>query len=142
MTQLITQYFQADHERLDLLFAQYKNLRVNAPQQALTYLQRFQQDLGQHIEWEEQQLFPLFEQQTGMTQGPTRVMCMEHQDIKQLLSQLIEAEKAQSACVLVYLDELETTLSGHNHKEEYILYPNLDKLASDQDKAAIFLAMS
>jgi len=142
MSQLITQYFQADHKRLDLLFDQYKQLREDAPEQALQFLLRFQRDLELHIDWEEKQLFPLFEQRTGMMHGPTRVMCMEHVEINQLLNNLVSAEQEKSSLALGLLDDLETTLSGHNHKEEYILYPNLDKIASDDEKARVFLALA
>ena len=47
--------------------------------------EKFKFGLHRHIAWEEEILFPLFEEKTGMTDGgPTFVMREEHRQIKAL----------------------------------------------------------
>ena len=84
MSSIIYIYFSADHDRLDALFAFTLRIHQVAPEKALDTFNVFHQGLLTHIVWEEQVLFPIFEAQTGITEGPTRVMRMEHERIKSL----------------------------------------------------------
>ena len=80
-----------------------------------------------HFAAEEDLLFPAFEAAAGGS-GPTRVMRMEHEQMRPLLAQLEEACAARDADA--YAGAAETLLilmQQHNMKEENILYPMCDQ---------------
>jgi DUF438 domain-containing protein len=92
----------------------------------------FQAAIEHHFDMEEQVLFPAFEQQTGIVQGPTMMMRSEHQQMRGLLFQLKDAMERQEE--EDFLDTTETLLimmQQHNMKEEGILYPMSDEQLSD-----------
>ena len=137
MSQLITTFFQADHARLDALFDAYVRTLESQPELSRDFLRTFADGLRQHIRWEEDALFPLFEQKTGMTGGPTMVMRHEHEQILQLLDTLLEnADDSNSR------QQLMDILAEHNAKEENILYPMTDQHSDNDDKARLLLAIS
>jgi iron-sulfur cluster repair protein YtfE (RIC family) len=47
--------------------------------------------MEQHFQKEEEVLFPAFEQSTGNTMGPTRVMRLEHQQMREALAEMAGA---------------------------------------------------
>lgn len=124
----ISEFMEQDHDRLDDLFNNFKELKIPDENKAKEIFAEFKSDLEKHINWEEEFLFPLFEQKTGMfNSGPTAVMKIEHKNIKDILRQI--SEKLISGSMQT--DELDKTLvtflSNHNQKEEDILYPMIDK---------------
>ena len=132
----ILEFVSADHDRLDNIFEEFKALKHNDIDRAKTLFLDFQTGLQQHIVWEEDILFPIFEQGTGMRDtGPTAVMRMEHRQIKHFLEEI--GEKVLTG-ELEGIDEakigLLEVLGAHNQKEENILYPAIDNLTSEQDK--------
>jgi iron-sulfur cluster repair protein YtfE (RIC family) len=143
---LINQYFAADHDRLDCLYLAFKSHLVQgvtqeqAHTQCLKFFNAFTQGLIKHIEWEETILFPFFEQSSGITQGPTRVMCSEHEIIKQLLVAIAEKVE-QKNNEIDELEQLETILTDHNNKEEQVLYPMIDRFCDVQKTADLFIQM-
>ncbi|MBI4547577.1 MAG: hemerythrin domain-containing protein [Ignavibacteriae bacterium] len=141
-TQTVTTYYESDHDRLDELFNKFQQLkRIDFPK-AKEFFQEFKFGLQRHIVWEEEILFPLFEQKTGMyDQGPTEVMRQEHRLIKKYLEAMHEKVKA---CNPESNDEeqlLLNTLSMHNQKEEQILYPAIDHSLSDHERETVFTSM-
>ncbi len=137
----VTQYFQADHERLDILYSAFKQRFENDNADYQSYFNLFKQGLEKHIQWEEQLLFPEFEQRSGMTSGgPTFVMRHEHAVIKQLLDNIQQHTENKTA-VIEHCSQLENVLNAHNHKEENILYPAIDNLLSGDDVQSLCLAL-
>ena len=104
--------------------------------------QRFSQDLEAHFSVEEESLFPAFESNTGMTGGPTRMMRMEHMQMRSLLADLDAALSNKDRDE--FLGNAETLLmlmQQHNMKEENILYPMCDQaLAMDAGTLAPAIA--
>ncbi len=93
--QTITNYYETDHDRLDELFRQFqKYKRIDYPR-AKQFFVQFKFGLQRHIVWEEEILFPMFEQKTGMPGGPTEVMRMEHLQIGQFLEAVHQKVKKQ-----------------------------------------------
>ncbi len=130
----VTEYLETDHRRLDGIVAEVRSL-VDAgsfPQAGARFAE-FRCGLGRHIDVEEQILFPLFEQLTGMRDaGPTFVMRSEHVDIRQLMDDTTAALKsADRAQVDAALDSLMDVLGSHNMKEEQVLYPMTDRAAGN-----------
>ena len=88
---------------------------------------RFYGQMKAHFEAEEGLLFPAFEAVAGGS-GPTRVMRYEHDQMRTLLAQLVDACEAQDG--ETYAGVAETLLmlmQQHNMKEENILYPMCDQ---------------
>jgi iron-sulfur cluster repair protein YtfE (RIC family) len=97
-----------------------------------------------HIVWEEDILFPVFEQETGMHDaGPTAVMRMEHRHIKKLLEQIDEKLLAGELSGIENAEiELLDILESHNQKEENILYPAIDNLTTKREKKQAITCMA
>lgn len=135
---LISDYFKEDHDRLDDLFRKFQEMREKMPEKAGEFFKPFKMGLEQHILWEEQILFPLFEQRTGMIgQGPTVVMRLEHQEIKKLLSEIDSGIRSQKAETTGQAQTLSDILGEHNAKEEQILYPMIDEAVSEKERQEI-----
>jgi regulator of cell morphogenesis and NO signaling len=120
-----------DHDRLDALEAAAFQKRAEGDLQSAreTYAV-FAAGLRRHIAFEEQVLFPAFEEMTGMSpaMGPTAVMRAEHREIEALIGE-IETGIAESAAPVERLRRsLHDVLGEHNLKEEEVLYPTSDQL--------------
>ncbi len=137
MKSQITDFFEQDHQRLDQLFAEYQRQKSNIEQATPLFL-KFKQGLLQHIDWEEQLLFPSVEQAAGFppNAGPTHVMRMEHSQIKDCL-QLIEMKLSQQQDSQAIETRLLDILAGHNMKEEQVLYPMSDQSIPAEQAASI-----
>ncbi len=140
--QMVQSFFADDHERLDQLLATYGRLKRVDFDRAKEAFRQFKVGLQQHILREEGVLFPLFEEKTGMRDhGPTVVMRAEHRQIARRLEAIdgkvrrrdVESDQEEEALVEI--------LSAHNFKEENILYPAIDRLLKDEEKAAAFRRM-
>jgi DUF438 domain-containing protein len=85
-----------------------------------------------HFAREEELLFPAFEAATGHTMGPTRVMRMEHDQMRGLFVSAAEALAAHDARRFLGVSEsLMVLVQQHNMKEEQILYPMCDEVLPD-----------
>jgi len=93
-----------------------------------TDFRQFQAAMEHHFEKEEAMLFPAFEQASGNTMGPTRVMRLEHRQMRETLAEMDGA--LASGDLEDFLGQAETLLilmQQHNIKEEQILYPMCDQ---------------
>lgn len=96
----------------------------------------YRAEIERHIEFEEQVLFPAFEQGTGMTQGPTTVMREEHAQIRDLNDRMAAAAARRDAGEFLAASETFLVLmQQHNLKEEGVLYPECDALLGPQGGA-------
>ena len=89
----------------------------------------FQAAMERHFQKEEDTLFPAFEQATGNAMGPTRVMRLEHRQMRDALAEMSNA--LASGDLEDYLGQAETLLilmQQHTIKEEQILYPMCDQI--------------
>lgn len=136
----VTDFFQGDHRRLDDIFARYQEARSGGDGDPLVHCEEFITGLRRHIAWEEDHLFPLFEQRSGMDRvGPTEVMRREHRHIEQMLENLRHGVgEGQLDDLPAAEEELTDLLAQHNVKEEQVLYPSLDSLLSDEDRTELF----
>src|SRR5690348_904548 len=82
----ISRFFQGDHDRLDALLQSFQTLKRHNFSKAKEAFMQFKSGLERHIRWEEEILFPLWEDKTGMSDGgPTFVMRQEHRRIEEQL---------------------------------------------------------
>jgi hemerythrin-like domain-containing protein len=127
----VTSYLSTDHRRLDaILDGVVAHALADDRGETAARFRRFRAGLERHIELEESILFPLFEERSGITTGPTRVMRFEHQEIREVLA-VIDArlQKGTLTDLLADVARLAELLGRHNLKEERILYPTSDRLA-------------
>ena len=133
-TRTISGFFQKDHDRLDALLQAYQTLKLQNFSKAKAAFTEFKSGLERHIRWEEDILFPLWEDKSGMSDGgPTFVMRQEHRRIEgqlQAMDRNITEENTEDAQPEQALFAL---LSGHNLKEERVLYPAIDQVSTPEE---------
>lgn len=139
----ISIFYSHDHDELDGYFNKFKDTKRKNYPLAKEYFKQFKFGLQRHILWEEDILFPIFEEKTGMKEnGPTAVMRQEHTQIKSLLEELHKKVQRKDPESDRQEEDLWTVLKAHNYKEENILYPAIDQLASDEEKEKLFHSMN
>ena len=140
----ILEFMSIDHDRLDNKIRMYSREKLLDIERAESIFLFFKSELEQHIIWEENILFPIFERKTGIKGGgPTSVMRMEHIQIKNHLQEIkrkLHTKKIQDSCKEEVA--LFKVLESHNQKEENILYPGIDNLTSEQEKELMIKEMS
>ena len=138
----ITELMEQDHDRLDGLFKEFQSAKIGDCAKATQAFSEFKRGLQRHIIWEEEFLFPRFEEQTGMSEeGPTAVMRLEHRRIKECLDGMHDRVAAGNMDTDEYEHELQNVLMVHNTKEETVLYPAIDRCVSAQEAAELIAAM-
>lgn len=123
---IIKDFLMQDHRDCDELFAQAEEAVHSGDDKAQSITQKFVQELNHHLDMEETVMFPAFEAQTGMTQGPTAMMRMEHSQMRQMAEELLT--KLEDKKSFFSLSEtLMMLMQQHNMKEEQMLYPMADQ---------------
>jgi hemerythrin-like domain-containing protein len=120
----IKTFLTQDHRHCDTYFSEMEN-RANSGTlaDALEAYEAFRDATERHFQMEERVMFPAFEEKTGMVQGPTQMMRMEHQQLRSLLKQLGEAIDEENRTKFFGLTEtMMIMLQQHNMKEEQMLY--------------------
>jgi len=98
----------------------------------------FKDETLKHFDMEEEFLFVKFEEKTGMTQGPTQVMRMEHAQAKSLFEKMDEAYNAKDKERIFGLGEsMNILLQQHNAKEEQMLYTMIQQHLMDENEAIV-----
>lgn len=125
----ITQTLSQKHIQCDTLFAQLEVDVANGQwPMATPEFAQFVEAMEQHFSSEEHILFPAFEQHMGQPTGPTQVMRMEHQQMRQLFQEMRESVAKRNRSQYLGLSEtLLMLMRQHNAKEEQILYPMCDQ---------------
>ncbi|MBF0107990.1 MAG: hemerythrin domain-containing protein [Magnetococcales bacterium] len=128
-TRSIQEFLGADHKRCDELFSQLEQAaQANDVTQAALLFGQFRTGMDHHFGMEENIFFPAFEKSTGMTQGPTMVMRMEHRQMSGLIGQMAQAmEQNKLDGVTRVISTLVIMMRQHNIKEEQMLYPMADQ---------------
>ncbi len=131
----ISQYMTTQHRSCDDSFVAAESAVSNKQwQEAEKQWQKFCADLECHLQNEEQQLFPAFEQRTGNSAGPTAVMRMEHEQMRAMVTDMTDSLSKQDGDTYLGLSEtMMILMQQHNMKEEQILYPMTDQVLSDSD---------
>ena len=137
--QTVTVFYEKDHDRLDELFKTFQTSKRVDFAKAKEAFKEFKVGLQRHIVWEEELLFPVWEEKTGMIEdGPTPVMRFEHSQIKQLLDAIHEKVEGQNLDTDQDEQALVNLLTSHNRKEERALYPAIDNVISAEEREKIF----
>lgn len=119
----IKDFMTQDHRDCDEVFAQMEDAVASWNKDASDKFEEFQDVLTNHFKMEEMVLFPAFEQRANMSQGPTQVMVMEHEQMRGLLSKMRAAIKDNDKDRFFGFSEtLMILMQQHNMKEEQMLY--------------------
>lgn len=138
----ITAFYEQDHDRLDELFKTFQRLKRSDFPKAKEAFKEFKFGLQRHIVWEEDLLFPLWEKETGITEGgATSVMRAEHRQIEQQLEAIHGRVAEQDPNSDQAEQALLNLLGSHNMKEERVLYPGIDRVTSAGERDTIFQNM-
>lgn len=131
----INAFMSEKHKECDHFFTSAENA-VNESDWTLAtqQYQAFHTSLESHLCMEEEVLFPEFEASTGMTQGPTQVMRMEHVQMRSLCEKLSSAlDQKNKDSYLANADTLMILMQQHNMKEEQMLYPMADRVLNNAE---------
>lgn len=135
----ILDFLGSDHRACDDLFASAEAaVAQNEWDSARSLFGRFRAAMTHHLAMEEDALFPAFEARTGMSEGPTQVMRMEHDQMRGLLDEMAGAAAAGDRNGFLGLSEtLNMLMQQHNLKEENMLYPMSDQMLGSERDAVI-----
>jgi hemerythrin-like domain-containing protein len=134
--------YEEDHDRLDELFKTFQRLKHSDFAKANEAFTAFTVGLQRHIVWEEELLFPLWEEKTGMAEGgPTAVMRAEHRQIRALLDAIHDKLAAQPTHSDQEEQALLALLGSHNMKEERVLYPSIDQVTTPEERELVYERM-
>ncbi len=124
----ISSFLTSDHRACDEEFANLENAIASQDwEEAQIQLEKFSSDLTHHFDMEEKVMFLTFEEVTGMTQGPTMVMRMEHSQMRGILEDLkADIEKKDKNHFFGVSESLMMLMQQHNMKEEQMLYRMAD----------------
>ena len=124
----ISSFLTTDHRACVVEFADMENAVASGDWDlSAEKLNKFITDLLHHFDMEEKVMFPTFEDVTGMIQGPTMIMRMEHDQMRQLLNALQEdLEKKDKNHFFGVSESLMMLMQQHNMKEEQMLYAMAD----------------
>ena len=128
-----------DHDRLDALeHTAFELFADGDAEGARARWSEFTVGLKRHIRFEEEILFPTFEEKTGLSpaNGPTEVMREEHREIERLIEAIGRVFSGEGAA-LPLRDDLQHVLGQHNLKEERVLYPGTDQCLDPEERDAL-----
>ena len=131
----IAEVLTLDHCRCDALFAKLEHSAHKGEWSRLAQdFEAFQGALEQHFQAEENEIFPALTAANAMWRPPTDVMRHEHQEMRALVEDLIQAmsrEDAESFSAIA--ETLLFTRQVHNAKEENVLYRMIDDALGPRD---------
>ena len=135
----LQQFMGGDHRHCDdLFYAAEEAARVGNADACRAAFATFDHAVRQHLDVEEQLLFPRFEDATGMRMGPTVVMRGEHDEFRELLLQMQQQlDQADLQGFLGNADTFLILMQQHNLKEENVLYPMMDQALAAQREQLI-----
>ncbi len=132
----IAEFMTADHKACDHKFADAEVAALDGNwSEAGIAFNAFNDNMLRHFVTEEDLLFPALISAGGPS-GPVQMMRMEHDQIRELLSQMTAAVSAKNTQHYSGLSEtILMVMQQHNHKEENILYPIMDQILAQQREA-------
>jgi len=139
----IANYLTNDHRECDDLFAKAERSAANGDfvktkEEFLT----FADETLLHFKKEEEEFFPLFEEITGSSDGPTMVMKYEHDQVRGLMGKMAEAvENEDKDAYLSLAESMMILLQQHNMKEEQMLYAMADRVLENAKSQELIAKM-
>ena len=140
---IISSYLRAEHRECDEIFAAAEKSVIEGNfEQAEKQFLLFSNDTLTHFKKEEEELFPTFEEVTGNTEGPTKIMRYEHEQMRGLIGKMAGAiERKEKDAYLSIAESMMILLQQHNMKEEQMLYAMCDRAIPQDKKESIIETM-
>jgi hemerythrin-like domain-containing protein len=140
---IITNYMRDEHRACDNLFVDAEKSVIDGNfQEAKKNFLRFANETLRHFKEEEDELFSTFENITGSSEGPTKVMRFEHEQVRGLIGKMAQAiENSNKDVYLSLAESMMILLQQHNMKEEQMLYAMCDRMIPQEIKEKIISAM-
>jgi iron-sulfur cluster repair protein YtfE (RIC family) len=135
----ILKFMGSDHRACDAVFASAEEAVAEKNWDgARSLFERFHTAMAHHLAMEENVLFPALEARTGNTMGPTQVMRMEHEQMRNLMQAMAQAVDETNPDRYLGLSEtLNMLMQQHNLKEENMLYPMSDQVLGNERDSLI-----
>ncbi len=134
---------RSEHRGCDELFADAEKSVIDGdfPQAEKQFLE-FANETLKHFKKEEDELFVLFESITGNSEGPTRVMRFEHEQVRGVIGKMANSiENRDKDSYLSLAESLMILLQQHNMKEEQMLYAMCDRVIPQNKKEELLKSM-
>ena len=138
----IKEFMTKDHRECDDTFAAMEQKANSEGLAAAKELYtKMAQEIEHHFQMEERVIFPAFEEKTGMTEGPTQMMRMEHSQMRSLIKEIGEAIEEDNKDRFFGLTEtMMIMIQQHNMKEEQMLYTMIQQhLTAEQDQVMMMM---
>jgi hemerythrin-like domain-containing protein len=136
---------QRDHRRvaeaLTLVIGAVESGDTAVAVRAFSALSR---QIRRHILVEDRHLIPIFEERTGMHDGPTLTLRREHREIERRLDVLAAAlpRAAEAEANLGHVRALRALLEDHGQREETTLYPTCERLLDASERRRTLRALA
>jgi len=126
----ISNYLTNEHRVCDNIFAEAEGAVAKGDfNKGKEKFLEFADETLLHFKKEEEEFFPMFEELTGSSDGPTMVMKYEHEQVRGLMGKMAEAVENQDKDAYLSLAEsMMILLQQHNMKEEQMLYAMADRV--------------
>lgn len=135
----------AVHRRLDDLFASHQEaLLLREIERAGELLDAFERALVSHMRFEEEALFPVYERAGPIPGGGVGLYLAEHAKLLRFLGRIEEGLRTLApgepgaprriVAVLDYEARFKNLMAHHDLRERNILYPTLDRVATDRER--------
>jgi len=136
---IISNYMRSEHRECDEIFTAAEKSVIDGDfDKAEKQFLLFANDTIKHFKKEEESLFPTFEKVSGSTEGPTKVMRYEHEQIRGLIGKMGETiESKDKDAFLSIAESMMILLQQHNMKEEQMLYAMCDRIIPQELKESI-----
>ena len=134
---------RAEHRECDGIFATAEKSVIDGNfEEAEKQFLLFADETLRHFKREESTLFPTFEEISGSTEGPTKIMRFEHEQVRGLIGKMAEAvENQDSDAYLSLAESMMILLQQHNMKEEQMLYAMCDRMIPQDKKESTLETM-
>ena len=139
------------HTSLLAMFGSHQEALVSGDlEEARSLLERFDSEIREHIRREDVTLIPVFEERAGaIAGGDPELFRAEHRKIEGYLDEIgpaTESLESGDARALIELLEreylLKQLLMHHDLREKNILYPELDRVTNEAERARLIHALS
>ena len=134
----IKEFLTTDHRECDESFAQMEEAVASESSEAISKFENFHEHMIHHFDMEEKVMFPAFETKTGMREGPTQVMRNEHEQMRRMMTQMVEAIATKDTERFFGLSETLMMLTQqHNMKEEQMLYTMAEQHLGSESQSVV-----
>jgi len=133
---IISNYMKSEHRECDETFAAAEKSVIDGDfKRAEEQFLLFSNETLHHFKKEEEALFPTFEEISGSSEGPTKIMRYEHEQVRGLMGKMAEAlENKDTDAYLSIAESMMILLQQHNMKEEQMLYAMCDRMIPQERK--------